>query len=397
MEAARFADAATPPAPAEVGTSIELFSGGGGLAEAMHRVGYRHLLVNERHPRACRTLRLNRAGEYDPSSPPRALGDPWPLVEGDVRSVDFTSFHGIVDVVAAGVPCQPWSLGGRHRGSDDERNLWPEFARAVRETAPRALLAENVKGILRSSFAPYWGYALRCLRMPYIAQRAGEAWRDHDERLQREERARSFDPADRYVVTVHAVNAADYGVPQIRHRVFTVGIRRDIERPFAWPSPTHSVHALRALLAGRSAGTVRARCEETDLVPWQTLRDVIGDLPEPGEHGVETPPYIHHFGWRGAREYPGHTPNTLDWPAKTVKAGVHGVAGGELVLRRDDGTIRYMTVREVARVMTFDDTWRFDGPRTEQMRQLGNAVPVRLGEVAVRAVTGALDAHPHSV
>src|SRR5262249_22501169 len=113
-------------------------------------------------------------------------------------------------------------------------------------------------------------------------------------------------------------------------------------------------------------------------------------LPEPLGDYLEHPDHSHHKGWPGAREYPGHTPNTLDRPAKTVKAGVHGVPGGETVLRRQDGSIRYMTVREVARVMTFPDAWRLEGPRGEQMRQLGNAVPVRLGEVVASSVANAL-------
>ena len=95
-------------------------------------------------------------------------------------------------------------------------------------------------------------------------------------------------------------------------------------------------------------------------------------------------------GWPGAREYPGHTPNDLDKPAKTVKAGVHGVPGGETVLRLDDGSLRYMTVREVARVMTFPDDKRLEGPRGEQMRQLGNAVPVALARFMASAVAVAL-------
>lgn len=123
------------------------------------------------------------------------------------------------------------------------------------------------------------------------------------------------------------------------------------------------------------------------------MRDAIkGDkpLPEPLGDRVEHPDWLHHYGWPGARIYPGHTPNDLDRPAKTVKAGVHGVPGGETVLRRDDGSIRYMTVREVARVMTFPDAWRLEGPRGEQMRQLGNAVPVKLGRVMANAVRRAL-------
>jgi DNA (cytosine-5)-methyltransferase 1 len=108
------------------------------------------------------------------------------------------------------------------------------------------------------------------------------------------------------------------------------------------------------------------------------------------EAKLEHPDFLHHFGWPGAREYAGHTPNDLDKPAKTVKAGVHGVPGGETVLRLDDGSIRYMTVREVARVMTFPDDFRLEGPRGEQMRQLGNAVPADLAKFMAKAVADAL-------
>jgi DNA (cytosine-5)-methyltransferase 1 len=110
-----------------------------------------------------------------------------------------------------------------------------------------------------------------------------------------------------------------------------------------------------------------------------------------------------HVGWPDARIYKGHTPNELDRPAKTVKAGVHGVPGGESVVLLDDlapGSVpgdgatyrhRYMTVRETARVMTFPDDWEGSGPRGEKMRQLGNAVPVLLGEHFARAVADTLD------
>jgi len=387
----------------EAGTSIELFTGGGGLALAMHRAGFGHLLAVEIDRRACATLRMNGARNHDEHE--ARQGEGWPLVEGDIRAVDFTPWAGEADVVAGGVPCQPWSLGGVHRGYDDRRNLWPELFRCVREIRPRAIVAENVKGLLRPSFRAYYEYILRELAAPFEEQVVGEDWPDHDRRLAKALGDRHADPEHRYDVRFMLVNAADYGVPQIRFRVFVVAFRRDLGLVnWRFPAPTHSEAALwRDQASGRywmRHGLPRHPAEEQfqppipdGTLPWRTLRDAIGDLPEPLEPleaKLEHPEWFHHMGWPSAREYPGHTPNDLDRPTKTVKAGVHGVPGGETVLRRDDGSIRYMTVREVARVMTFPDSWRLAGPRGEQMRQLGNAVPVLLGQVMADAVADAL-------
>jgi DNA (cytosine-5)-methyltransferase 1 len=388
------------------GTSIELFTGGGGLAIAMERAGFRHLLAVEIDRRACATLRVNGAEDYaETESLPGAGQGRWPLAEGDIRTVDFSRWAGTVDAVAAGVPCQPWSLGGVHKGYDDRRNLWPELFRCVRETRPRVIVAENVKGLLRPSFRAYYEYILRELGAPFEERVGGEDWRDHDLRLTKALADRDADPGRRYDVTFKLVNAADYGVPQIRYRVFVVAFRRDLGvTGWRFPSPTHSEAALlrdqangrywrRHRLPRRQVAVPFQQAIPDGTAPWRTLRDAIGDLPpplEPLDAKLEHPDWPHHTGWPGAREYPGHSANDLDRPAKTIKAGVHGVPGGETVLRRDDGTIRYMTVREAARVMTFPDSWRLSGPRGEQMRQLGNAVPVLLGQVMANAVAEAL-------
>ncbi len=366
---------------------------------ALHDAGFRHLLLNEYDRRACATLRANFAVDYvADEAPPATLSDPWPLIEGSVHQVDFTPFSGAVDLVAGGVPCQPFSLGGAHKGHLDERNLWPEFNRCVRETRPRVIVAENVRGLLRGSFQPYWDYIRRELAAPFEERLEGERWQDHDRRLVKALRG-GGDPTERYDIAFQLVNAADYGVPQARWRVVLIGFRQDLAVSWSFPRPTHSAGALlRSQLSGEySERHPRAPVYEhpgvtppdDGLRPWRTLRDAIADLPEPVER-QETPGFIHHVGWPGARTYAGHTPNVLDRPAKTVKAGVHGVPGGETVLRRDDGSIRYLTVREVARVMTFPDDWRLEGPRGEQMRQLGNAVPVRLGAVIGRAIVEAM-------
>lgn len=373
--------------------SIELFAGGGGLAEGLHEASFQHILVNEFNARACETLRLNR---------PEGTPEGWPLVPGDVRGVDFTPFEGRIDLLAGGPPCQPFSLGGLARGDQDERNGFPWFFRAMRETRPKAILCENVAGLLRPSFAPYFEYIIRELSAPFEQRIDGESWTDHDRRLEKTLRSPARDASEHYDVHVIPVNAADYGVPQVRRRVLIIAFRRDLSIDWLAPTPTHSEAALafdltdgtyweRHRLSPRAEAMDKRRGPTDELRPWLTLRDAIADLPEPlMEYKLEHPDVLHHVRWPGARIYPGHTPNVLDRPAKTVKAGVHGVPGGESVMRLDDGSIRYMTVRETARVMTFPDSWRIAGPRGEQMRQLGNAVPVRLAHVFAESVAAVL-------
>ena len=210
--------------------------------------------------------------------------------------------------------------------------------------------------------------------------------------------------------------AADYGVPQLRYRLFIVAFRADIgvpwdhEAPYGerwdWPAPTHSQDALLAALedgsywaehglkprphqipSSRRSAVAMAR--EDGLTRWRTLRDALtgklgyGDyrpLPPPKD-GEEAKGFDFHIGVPGARLYKGHSGNPLDWPAKTIKAGVHGIPGGEHIALLDDGRHRYLTIRECARVQTFPDSWTFKGPRTEASRQIGNAVPVHLAKI----------------
>jgi DNA (cytosine-5)-methyltransferase 1 len=124
--------------------------------------------------------------------------------------------------------------------------------------------------------------------------------------------------------------------------------------------------------------------------PWLTVRDAIGDLPDPDTDRDAASHYDNHHFQGGARSYAGHTGSPLDEPAKTLKAGVHGVPGGENMLRRANGTVRYFTVRESARLQTFPDSYRLHGRWGEAMRQIGNAVPVALGYVIAQSVRGHL-------
>ncbi|WP_424212003.1 DNA cytosine methyltransferase [Streptomyces sp. BI20] len=427
-------------------TSVELFAGGGGLVQASTKAGFRHLLLNEFAPRACETLEANGFEGFaegvgsdvlekwlDGLDERRGAGSGGadrgpgaPLVKGDVRALDMRFLaERDVDLLAGGPPCQPFSLGGVAKGDEDARNMFPEMFRAVREIRPKAVICENVRGLVRPSFVSYFEYIERELGLPFVERREGATWREHDAVLRERHDARDADPARSYEVRRFQVNAAEYGVPQVRNRVILVAFRKDLgvdydafERDAA---PTHSQDALtRALLTGaywddhtKVPGHVRDRVaarfadqlplEDGDPLPrWLTLRDALAGLPEIDrdllDKRTEQGGIADHVGWPGARIYDGHTPNELDKPAKTVKAGVHGVPGGESVMLLDelnsDGTAyehRYMTVRETARVMTFDDDWKLAGPRGERMRQLGNAVPVLLGKAFAKAVSKALD------
>ncbi len=409
-------------------TSVELFAGGGGLAMAVGRAGFRPLLLSEFARRACETLAANMADPYelDGGRPLRipAPGERPPLIIGDVAKVDFDYLRASVDLLAGGPPCQPFSLGGVARGDVDARNGFPSMFRAIREMQPKAVICENVRGLLRPSFMPYFEYIKRELALPFEERMDGGSWRDHDEILRHMLETATVDPHERYDVDHFPVNAADYGVPQVRRRVIIVAFRRDLgvdrARFRELVEPRYSEASLHeAMLDGsywqrhskvpksvkeHVMAKVFARPVERVMgdrpLPWRTLRDALAGIDgQPAlppvrtldrkEHNLEG--LTDHIGWPDARIYPGHTPNELDRPAKTVKAGVHGVPGGESVMLLDDGTHRYMTVRETARVMTFPDSWKLAGPRGEQMRQLGNAVPVDLGENFAQAVATVLN------
>lgn len=382
--------------------SIELFTGAGGLALGTHRAGFHHLAVVEFNHDACDTLRLNRHRSVEHIT--------WDVHETDVHRFNYSRFPQDIDLLAGGAPCQPFSLGGKHAGDADARNLFPEVFRAVRESRPRAFLLENVKGLTRESFRPYFDYILLQLRFPHLSHRDGEGWEEHKARLSAYARAPfGHEPADEYRVSWNLVDVADFGVPQRRHRVFIVGFRADLGIKWSFPAETHSQDALLHAqyvdgsywdehgVSGREAPDLLAkRVERLRSLPrpmarrWQTVRDAISDLPVPVMRQPH-PQYDNHVGIPNARIYKGHTGSPWDWPSKAIKAGGHGNPGGENMLVDDDGTVRYFTVRELARIQTFPDEWHFAGAWGESRRQLGNAVPVEIARRIGSSIHEALD------
>jgi DNA (cytosine-5)-methyltransferase 1 len=370
-----------------------------GISEA----GFTHEAVLEWDRYSCDTIRENQKLGMEPVTD-------WPLYEKDIRTFDYSGISEEPDLIAGGPPCQPFSLGGRHGGWDDERDMFPEMVRAIRELKPRAIIVENVKGLLRSSFARYFEYIVLQISYPELTLKSGELWREHLSRLERHH-IHGRKNGLSYKVVFRLLNAADYGVPQKRERVIIVGFRQDLEVDWLFPQATHSLDALlwdqwvtgeywdRHGIPAKDRPSPQPSLEGRILrlgklfpppeLPWTTVRDAISDLPDPESPGRATTIPNHDFN-PGARSYHGHTGSPLDTPAKTLKAGDHGVPGGENMLARQDGSVRYFSVRESARLQTFPDEYVFHGSWTETMRQLGNAVPVLLGQVVASNVAHGL-------
>ncbi len=384
--------------------SLELFAGAGGLGLGVSRAGFTPAAVIEWDQYACDTIRENqRLGIKHVRG--------WPLVQADVRKVDYRSFGEDIAVITGGPPCQPFSLAGKHQGRLDERDMFPEAVRAVRQLRPKAFIFENVRGLTRPAFRNYFEYVRLQLKYPALKMAPSETWERHLARLERYE-THGRPTGTHYRLVTRILNAADYGIPQRRERVFFVGFRSDLGIEWAFPQPTHSAdallwsqfktreywdrHKIPKTRRPQATASVFSKLEKLGMCPppskpWETVRNVIEGLPDPEFQPKAASAFRNHQFNPGARAYPGHTGSPLDEPAKTLKAGDHGVPGGENMMVRDDGSFRYFSIRESARLQGFPDNFTFHGSWTEIMRQLGNAVPVGLGEVVARSVRAMLE------
>ena len=366
--------------------SAELFAGCGGLALGMSRAGFEHALMVEYDEDAVATALHNRDRAIDHVAQ-------WPMSHSDVRDIDWEPLCGQLAVVSGGPPCQPFGIGGRKRGPDDARDMWPEAIRAIREAAPDGFLFENVRNLTGPRFSAYFEWIVAHLERPGVVRLMDEHHTDHLDRLRQISRGRDYE------VAWQVVNAADYGAAQIRHRVLTFGVAKRMGRAPRLMAPTHSHDRLlwdqyvtgeywrrHGLVAetrspadrdARRVAELKTWSVAPSTLPWVTVRDALVGLGEPDGRS-------NHVFQSGARVYPGHTGSPLDRPAKALKAGDHGVPGGENMMVRDDGTVRYFTVREAARLVGLPDDYLFPRSWSESMRQLGNAVPAQLGEAAGR-------------
>jgi len=370
--------------------SIELFSGAGGLALGLAENGFQHKLLIEKNKDAINTLIKNHENG-------QAQIKNWNISHSDIKDVSFNKYQSKISLIAGGPPCQPFSLAGKHKAANDNRDMFPQAVRAVREVEPKAFIFENVKGLLRQSFSTYFEYIILQLTYPSLERGEYETWESHLSRLEKIHTKGTY-AGIKYNIVYRLLNSADYGVPQKRERVFIVGFRSDLNIEWSFPEATHSKDSLLW-----SQWVTRRYWENINTPdgmplpqkniqqrlqrkygmfspqekPWVTIRQAISDLPDPINSTGNIP---NHEFRAGAKSYPGHTGSPIDEPSKTLKAGDHGVPGGENIIRFNDDSLRYLTAREAARIQTFPDDYFITGSWSETMRQLGNAVPVTLSK-----------------
>lgn len=290
-------------------TSLELCAGAGGQALGLERAGFKHVALVEIEPVACATLRLNRPD--------------WHVIQGDVRSFDARPFVG-VDLVAAGVPCPPFSKAGKQLGPEDDRDLFPTALRIIGECRPRAVMLENVRGLLDPMFGEYRAH-LECQlsRLGYHSQ-----WK--------------------------LLQSSEFGVSQLRPRVVLVAIREALNVTFHWPQPSISQPpSIGDLLYDLMAANGWPGARE-----WQERATSIAPTLVGGskKHGGPD------LGPTRARQ---------TWATLGVDgSGVWDDAPPQSFV----GAPR-LTTKMAARVQGFPDEWDFMGGKTAVYRQIGNAFP----------------------
>jgi DNA (cytosine-5)-methyltransferase 1 len=305
-------------------TSLEICAGAGGQALGLERAGFRHVALVEIDRWACQTLRANR---------PR-----WKVLQRDLRVFSAARYRG-VDLLAGGVPCPPFSVAGKKLGELDERDLFPEAIRLVAECRPRAVMLENVRGLLDPIFDDYRELLNERLRaLGYVPQ-----WR--------------------------LLNASDYGVPQLRPRAVLVALRpRDANR-FRWPEARREP----ALTVGEALRDEMSAAGWRGADAWVTAAAAIA------------PTLV-----GGSRKHGG--PDLGPTRAKRAWAtlGVDALVLGDAPPPADfDGSPR-LTVRMTALLQGFPASWRITGGKTAAYRQVGNAFPPPVAEAVARSIATAI-------
>ena len=301
-------------------TSVEMCAGAGGQALGLEKAGFDHEALVEIESPFCLTLKTNRPQ--------------WNVHNLDLKDFDGRPYKG-VDLLAGGLPCPPFSIAGKQLGKDDERDLFPTAIRLINEIKPRAIMIENVKGLLSPSFGDYREYILGQLKkMGYTAE-----WK--------------------------LLNASSFGVPQLRPRAILVGLQKNYSGMFSWPEPLKT--------------------------PPRSVGEVLHDLmAENGWRGAKAwskkanriaPTVV-----GGSKKHGG--PDLGPTRARQAWAELE-VDGLGLANEAPDINFKGMprlTVRMVARLQGFPDDWQIAGRKTVSYRQVGNAFPPPVAQAVAEQI-----------
>ncbi|MGA9146504.1 MAG: DNA cytosine methyltransferase [Candidatus Nanopelagicales bacterium] len=310
-------------------TCLEICAGAGGQALGLEAAGFSHQLAVEIDPDACLTLAGNRSE--------------WSVLEADVRDVDGRDFRGI-DLLAGGVPCPPFSVAGHQLGSNDERDLFPEALRLVREAKPAAVMLENVRGLAADRFADY--------RQAIVAELSALG----------------------YVTDWRLLQASDFGVPQLRPRFILVALRPRAFRRFNWPST-----------------------QPAPATVGETLKDLMADQGwEGADQWARRANRVAPTLVGGSRKHGGPDLGPTRARNEWLKLGVDGRGIADQVPTAEDphDHIPRLTLRMAARLQGFPDSWTFAGRKTSTYRQIGNAFPPPVAGAVGAALRSALDGPP---
>ncbi|WP_339465438.1 MULTISPECIES: DNA cytosine methyltransferase [unclassified Pseudomonas] len=306
---------------------LSLFSGGGGLDLGFDRAGYEHVASYELIPICKETLQKNRSN--------------WNVFggqqDGDVTKVEWDSYNGQVDIIHGGPPCQPFSIAGEQKGMDDERNMWGEFIRAVNSISPRAFVAENVLGILNPKFESFV-------------------------------KVQILDKLPDYHIVKFEMNAADYGVPQIRRRVFFVGFKyaKDLQK-FKSPTPTHDASAL--FKSQKNATPLF----DNILPKTMGVRMALG-LSDIGYDDLAPTIRSAFTGKRNTTSILNSSAGQKTWGDMEIwPNGVQSDRVSASIFPAKEDHFR-LSVQDVAILQGFPEDWKFAGAVYQVLGQIGNSV-----------------------
>lgn len=314
-------------------TSIEICAGAGGQALGLERAGFDHLALVEIEPLACQTINYNRPD--------------WNVLNEDVRKFSAVEYAGQVDLLAGGVPCPPFSVAGKQLGQDDDRDLFPEALRLVKECNPRAVLLENVRGLLDPKFKLYRDSILNDLeQLGYTG-----SWR--------------------------VMNASDYGVTQLRPRAILIALKKELTGFFEWPQPI--INSARPTVGQLLYNEMKA-AGWSQVDRWRDNADGIA------------PTLVGGSKKHGGADL-GPTRAKRAWANLGVDG--HGLANHPPSIDFDG--MPKLTLEMTALIQGFPKEWHIVGKKTPAYRQVGNAFPPPVAHAVGKAIIAAFEAYTASL